>query len=138
MKVTVYIIRFLLAFMFIYAGIEKLFLPYDPSVFKTNAVGSDPLFFEFYDFLQNSGYLYFVGFFQLLCGLLLVFKRTYVLAVIMLVPLILCLLMTHVYFSKNIFYILFDSGMFLLNTLLIGYNFKTIWKAMFKKQSRWI
>ncbi|PKV49233.1 DoxX-like protein [Aquimarina sp. MAR_2010_214] len=133
MKVAIYIIRFLLALMFIYAGIEKLFLPYDPSIFRANAVGSDPLFFEFYDFLQNSGYLYFVGFFQLLCGVLLVFKRTYILAAIMLVPLILCLLMTHVYFSKNTFYILFDSSMFLLNTILIMGRYKEWYPILFQK-----
>lgn len=138
MKIATYIIRFLLAVMFIWAGIEKLFLPYNPTIFRENAVGSDPLFFEFYDLLQNNGYLYFVGFFQLLCGILLVFKRTYILAAIMLVPLILCLLMTHVYFSKNTFYILFDSSMFLLNAVLIGHNFKTIQQTILKPQQGWI
>ncbi|MEM6866393.1 MAG: MauE/DoxX family redox-associated membrane protein, partial [Bacteroidota bacterium] len=93
MNIVVYIIRFLLAFLFIYAGIEKLFLPYDPSVFRTDAAEADPVFFTYYELLQGSGYLYFVGFFQLLCGTLLIFKRTYLLGSIMLVPLILCLLM---------------------------------------------
>lgn len=115
----VYIIRFSLALLFIYAGIEKLFLPYDSSVFKANNATSDPSFFEFYDLLQAHGYTFFVGFFQWTCGVLLVFKRSYLLGSIMLVPLILCLLMTHVFFSENTFYLLFDSTVLVLNTVLI-------------------
>ncbi|MEM9649877.1 MAG: DoxX family membrane protein [Bacteroidota bacterium] len=100
MKIGIYIIRFLLALTFIYAGVEKLFMPYDPSLFRADAQEAAEAFFTFYEFLQRSGYLHFVGFFQLLCGILLVFKRTYLLGSIMLVPLMLCLLMTHVFFSK--------------------------------------
>ena len=133
MKIAIYIIRFLLAFLFIWSGTEKLFLPYDPSVFKANSLESDPSFFEFYDLLQGAGYLYFVGFFQLLCGLLLVFKRTYLLGSIMLVPLILCLLMSHVFFSKNPYYISFDSTMLVLMLFLISRNFTEL-KPVFLKQ----
>ena len=133
MKIAIYIIRFLLALLFIWSGTEKLFLPYDPSVFKANSLESDPSFFEFYDLLQGAGYLYFVGFFQLLCGLLLVFKRTYLLSSIMLVPLILCLLMSHVFFSKNPYYISFDSTMLVLMLFLISRNFTEL-KPVFLKQ----
>jgi len=138
MKALVYIIRFLLALLFIWAGVEKLFLPYDPSVFKANSLESDPMFFEFYDLLQKAGYLYFVGFFQLLCGLLLVFKRTYLLGSVMLVPLILCLLMTHIYFSKNNFYLIFDSVLFCLNGILILQKRKPLYDSLLSKQERWI
>ena len=135
MKIAAYIIRFLLALLFIYAGIEKLYLPYDPSVFKADAAAADPSFFVFYDLLQNAGYLYFVGFFQLLCGTLLVFKRTYLLGSIMLVPLILCLLMTHVFFSKHIPFIAFDTSMFCLNLILL-FNRSTDWAPyLLKKQN---
>lgn len=61
---------------------------------------TDALFFEFYYLLEKTGYLYFVGFFQLLCGLLLLIKRAQILGSIMLMPLLLCLLMTHVFISK--------------------------------------
>ena len=133
MKIAIYIIRFLVALLFTWSGTEKLFLPYDPSVFKANSLESDPSFFEFYDLLQGAGYLYFVGFFQLLCGLLLVFKRTYLLGSIMLVPLILCLLMTHVFFSKNPYYMSFDSTMLVLMLFLISRNFNEL-KLVFLKQ----
>lgn len=124
--------------MFIYAGIEKLFLPYDPSVFRTDAAHADPIFFTYYDLLQSSGYLYFVGFFQLLCGALLVFKRTYLLGSIMLVPLMLCLLMTHVFFSKYLPFIIFDSIMFLMNSVLLSYRSKDWQPVLLKRQNSWI
>lgn len=137
MKIVVYTIRFLLALLFIYAGIEKLFLLYDPSVFKANSADADPLFFEFYNLLQNAGYLYFVGFFQLLCGVLLIFKRTYILGSIMLTPLVMCLLTTHIFISKNTFYILFDSIVLLLTMVLLFSGYKK-WQPIISKTKQWI
>lgn len=76
-------------------------------------------FIHFYDLLSHSGFLLFVGVCQFLCGILLVFKRTSLLGAIMLVPLLLCLVMTHVFISHNTTYILFDSVLFGLNAVLI-------------------
>ena len=132
MKIARYIIRFLLALVFIYAGIEKLFLPYNPSVFKSDIAMTDPQFFEFYDLLMGTGYLYFVGFFQLLNGFLLVFKRTYLLGSVMMVPLLLCLLMTHLFISRYLGFILFDGVMFALNGLLVISHFDEL-KTLFLK-----
>lgn len=138
MKITTYIIRFLLAVLFIHAGIEKLFLPYDPAEFQTEVAGTNPLFFEFYDLLHRAGYLYFVGFFQLLCGALMIFKRTYLLGSIMFVPLILCLLMTHVFFSKNWLYIVFDSVTLCVNLFLIVQQAKALKSTILQPQKGWI
>ena len=138
MKIVIYIARFLLALIFIYAGIEKIFLPYNPSVFKSDVEMTDPKFFQFYDFLMGTGYLYFVGFFQLLNGLLLVFRRTYLLGAIMMVPLMLCLLMTHIFISRYVGFILFDGAMFLLNGLLIAKHFKELEQVFLKPQNQWI
>ena len=138
MKIATYIIRFLLALIFIWAGIEKLFLPYDPTEFQTEVAGTDPLFFEFYDLLHRAGYLYFVGFFQVLCGGLMVFKRTYLLGSIMFVPLILCLLMTHIFFSQNWLYIVFDSVTFCANLFLIVQHAGALKATILKPQNRWV
>ena len=138
MKIATYIIRFILAAMFIWAGIEKLFLPYNPSVFKSDSEMTDPRFFEFYDFLQGTGYLYFVGFFQLLNGLLLVFRRTYLLGAVMMVPLMLCLLMTHVFISRYPGFIFFDSAMFALNGFLVLQHHKILKETFLKPQGIWI
>ena len=135
MTIVTNIIRFLLALMFIYAGIEKLFLPYNPSVFRADAPEVAEEFFTFYELLQASGYLYFVGFFQLVCGILLVFKRTYLLGSIMLVPLTLCLLMTHVFFSEYLGFILFDSCVFISILILLMYRRKDWFPLILKKQN---
>lgn len=126
MKVVIYIIRFLLALLFIYSGIEKLFLPYHPEVFQANMPHSGEAFFEFYDLLQKTGYLSFVGVCQLLCGGLLVFKKTYLLGAVMLFPLMLCLVMTHVFFSKNVGYMVFDSTLLSLNLVIILHHFRLL------------
>ena len=138
MKIVLYSIRFLLALIFVYAGIEKLFLPYEPSVFKSDVEMTDPRFFEFYDFLMGTGYLYFVGFFQLFNGLLLIFRRTYLLGAVMMVPLILCLLMTHVFISKYIGFILFDSFMFILNGILLLSHYQELKNTFLKQQTTFI
>ena len=138
MDIARYIIRFLLALIFIWAGIEKLFLPYDPSVFKSDVEMTDPRFFEFYDFLMGSGYLYFVGFFQLLNGALLVFRRTYLLGAVMMIPLMLCLLMTHVFISRYMDFILFDSALFIMNAFLVLSHFSELRSTFLKHQVRWI
>ena len=134
MKIILYIIRFALALIFIYAGIEKLFLPYNPSLFKSDVEMTDPKFFEFYDFLMGTGYLYFVGFFQFLNGLLLIFRRTYLLGAVMMVPLMLCLLMTHVFISKYMGFVVFDGVMFLLNAILVISHYKELKGIFLKKQ----
>ncbi|WKN42987.1 DoxX family membrane protein [Tunicatimonas pelagia] len=138
MNTVRYIIRFLLALIFVYAGIEKLFLPYNPSVFKSDVEMTDPKFFEFYDFLMGTGYLYFVGFFQLLNGLLLVFRRTYLLEAIMMIPLMLCLLMTHVFISRYMGFIVFDSVMFLMNGFLVLSHFSELKTIFLKPQTKLI
>lgn len=117
MKIATYIIRFLLSLLFIWHGIEKLFLQ---TPMKDQ--GFNEAFTHFYDLLSNSGFLLFVGVCQLLCGILLVFKRTSLLGAIMLVPLLLCLIMTHVFISHNTTYILFDSALLGLNTIVILSN----------------
>ncbi len=132
MTVVIYIIRFLLAFIFIYAGIEKLFMPYDLSVFRADVAEADSTFFIYYDLLRGSGYLYFVGFFQLLCGLLLVFKRPNLFGAIMLITLILCLLMTHICFSKYIKFIIFDAIVLSLNILVL-FSIHKNWKPLILK-----
>jgi len=124
--------------VFIWAGVEKLFLPYDPSLFRADAAAAHESFFVFYELMEQAGYLYFVGFFQLLCGLLLIFKRAYLLGSIMLVPLILCLLMTHVFFSRYAPFIIFDSAMLALNLLLLFGRYRDWQPVLLRKHSTWI
>ncbi|WPQ60115.1 hypothetical protein SIO70_17370 [Chitinophaga sancti] len=114
MKIVYYILRGLLALQFIYVGIEKLWLP-----FHADGIHGSVDFQAFYLLLHRTGYLYFVGFFQLLCGLLLVFKKTYLLGAVMLIPLLLCLLATHVFISGNTDYMCYDIVLLGFDLLLL-------------------
>lgn len=136
MRIVIYSIRFLLVVLFVYAGIEKLFLPFDPSVFRTSSQAANPIFFEFYELLQGSGFLCVVGFFQLICGVLLVFRRTYLLGSIMLVPLILCLLLTHVFFSQHLPFILFDGLLLALNLFLVFERYQQWYTVLLGPQNK--
>lgn len=138
MKIITYIIRFLLALLFLWAGYEKFFVPYDAAAFRTGCPDCETSFFAFYDLLQQSGYLCFVGFFQFLCGALLVFKRTYLLGSIMLIPLILCLWATHIFISENFFYQIFDGVVFVMNAVLIIPRLKELWPVLSKKSGIWV
>lgn len=133
MKIITYVIRVLLVFLFVWSGIEKLFLPYNPSEFKADSGAARPEFFEFYDFLHGTGYLFFVGSCQLLCGGLLIFKRTYLLGAVMLFPLLLCLLMTHVFISRYTSFLLFDSLVMAFVIFLIGQNYGELKKVFLRK-----
>ena len=138
MKIVVYLIRFVLALVFIWAGIEKLFLPYDAAAFKSNNELADGSLFLFYDLMQNAGYMYFVGFFQLLCGLLLIFGRTHLLGAIMLVPIMLCMLMTQIFFSQYAAWIFFDCILFTLIIFLVVMGYPK-WKGILAKtENTWI
>jgi len=121
MKITIYIIRFLLAVLFIMHGIEKIFIK---SLLP--AEGINPDFETFYKLLTSTGFLVFVGFFQLLCGLLLIFKRTSLLGAVMLFPLILCLVMTHIFISKTIYYVIFDTVLLAMNVMILIPRFKDL------------
>ncbi len=119
MKYFLIILRLLISLLFVYAGVEKLFLPYDPSVFKANQELADPLFFEFYNLLQNAGFLFFVGVCQMICGILLFFRKTHILGFVMLFPLILCLWMVHIFISKYTPYIIFDGVILMITCFFI-------------------
>ena len=56
----------------------------------------------------------------------------------MLVPLILCLLMTHVFFSQNWLYLIFDGVTFSLNLFLIAQHSKELTATILKRQDHWI
>jgi len=136
MKITTYIIRFLLAVLFSLHGVEKLFTSASPDKFAAAGMHAD--FVEFYELLERTGYLAFVGALQLLCALLLLFARTYVLASVMLIPLILCLIASHVFMSHNVGYVLFDTAILVINLFLLYPEWPTLKETFLKPQSKWI
>lgn len=133
MKIATYIIRFLLVLLFALHGLEKLFTQANPAKFADG--GMNQSFIDFYMMLDTTGYLKFVGFFQLLCGILLVFKRTYLLSAVMLVPMILCLIATHIFMSHSVGYIVFDTSILAVNLFLIYPSMSELRSVFLKSQS---
>lgn len=129
MTITSYLFRFLLTLLFVWHGLQKLLMhqaiPND---------GLHPRFTTFYALLSDSGFLLFVGFCQLLCGILLVFKKTSLLGAVMLVPLLLCLVMTHVFISRNTAYLLFDVLLLFMNGFLVYLDFARLKTAFLAPQ----
>ena len=70
MRIVIYIIRFLLALLFIYVAIDKIINPAIPQ----DEIGINTEFITFYTLLLESNFIYFVCFCEFLCGFLLLFK----------------------------------------------------------------
>ena len=135
MKIIIYIIRFLLASFFMYIAIERLI---NPTLMEANTLGVSIKFIEFYNLLQTSGFMSFVILIQTLCSVLLVFKKTYLVGAIMLTSLLLCFIMIHLFISKSTPFLIFDVILFVLNTILIGCNYKLIKPLFLKTKQGWI
>ena len=117
-----------------YVAVDKTLNPIIPE----DEIGISANFITFYGLLLESKFIFFVCFMELMSGILLLFKRTYLLGAVMLVPLLLCLFMIHIFISKSSFYIIFDGTLFLLNSILIIYRFKDIKIGILKSQNGWI
>jgi len=125
MIILTYIIRIILMLQFVYAGVEKLFLPFDADKFAKENTGMET-FIRFYTLLNDTGYLYFVGLFELLCGILLIFNKTYLLAAVMMIPLLLCIVTTHLLISHSPFRLAYDSFLLLMNAMLLFRHYKAL------------
>lgn len=130
MKILCFIIRVLLFMQFFYAGIEKLFLPFDATKLREeNALSGT--FVQFYTLLHDTGYLLFVGFFQALCAVLLLFRKTYLLGAVMLTPILFCLVATHVFITRSNSRAFYDLFLMTLNTVLILCNYQSLKQTFF-------
>ncbi|MFC0184843.1 DoxX protein [Pseudarcicella hirudinis] len=128
MNTIIYVIRLLLSLLFVWHGAEKLIWHHPVPVNEVNNS-----FVVFYNLLAESGYIYFIGFCQLLSGLLLIFKKTYLLAVIMLIPMVLNLIACHVFLSHQTGYIIFDTTILLLLLFLIRMNYQVLQKIFLRE-----
>jgi hypothetical protein len=107
-----------------YAGFQKLFLTVTMDNFKDMI--ADQAFYDFYFLLENQGYMKFVGACQLASAVLLIFARTYLLGAIMLMPIVLNLVATHIFMSKNWSYAAFDFIYLAAVAFLIVFNYKKL------------
>ncbi len=136
LNITNYLIRLFLAYTFIPHGIEKLVAKIDVQEYIAYGLGKP--FIDFYLLLESSGYIFFVGFFQLLCGTLLIFKRTYLLGAVMMIPLTLCMLACHVFLSHSVAFMLYDACVLVTNLFLVLSSFTILKQVFLKPQATWI
>jgi uncharacterized membrane protein YphA (DoxX/SURF4 family) len=132
MKYYLLTIRVLLGLFMIYAGIEKFLFRHSAADTEMWQAAAKE-FMDFYLLLQNTNFLIFVACCQILFGVLLFFKPTHLLAAIMFVPMLSCLIATHIFISHNIGYIIFDTIIFLLNASIIFNNRKPLYQTIIKQ-----
>lgn len=134
--VLIYLFRFFLAYVFIPHGIEKISTRIDVQEYHDFGLGQN--FIDFYLIFEKTGYMVFIGYLQLIIGVLLIPKRTYLLAAVMLLPLNIGMVACHVYLSGSMDFLIWDLGMTLINLYLIMAHYKQFVKLFWQKQSTWI
>lgn len=127
-----YAFRLFLVYMFVWHGIEKLVKKIDPQEYIDYGLGGD--FLDFYLLWERTGFIYVIGFFQLIGGLLLLFKRTTLFGAILLLPLSIGMLSTHVFISHNLDFFLLDFVILLMNLSLIIERFPVISSPLFQER----
>lgn len=131
-----YLSRLLLAYVYIPHGLEKLYKKIDPQEYLDYKLGQD--FVDFYLHLERSGYIWVIGFAQLIGGLLLIFKRTYLFGAVWLLPISIGMTCCHIFISHAADFLIFDAMVLTLNLYLILKHFNVLSRTFFKPQSSWI
>lgn len=123
------IISILIGLFFVYAGVMKYLMP----VQETDTLawqGQNELYRTYYMLLQNTGYMGFVAVCQILLGVMLIYRKTRLLAAIMFVPLLVNLICTHIFISHNIPNLVLDIVLLLLVGSLIAPFFPSLKKTI--------
>jgi len=123
-----------MALFFLNAGVKK-FIPKPPRPSNTaelvQAVEQDkyesPASFKLtMKAMKQSGFLYFIGVFQIVAALLIVFPRTRLLGLCVLLPIVINIFLLHV-FMDNRMHENVETGLLLaINLLLILYYYKSL------------
>lgn len=132
-----YIARIFLAFIFIPHGWEKLTTKINPQEYIDFGLGGD--FLEFYLIWERTGYIWVIGVAQLIGGLLLIPKRTYLFGAIWLLPVSIGMVSCHIFISKSTDFMIFDGIVVTTNLYLILTHFIRLSKnGLFIEQKTWI
>ncbi len=127
-----YLTRFFLAYVFIPHGIEKITTTIDIQEYHDFGLGQD--FIDFYLLWEKTGFIVFIGVLQLIMGLLLIPKKTYLFGAVLLAPMNVGMIATHIYLSKSWDFLIWDALMFILNLYLIIPYYKLLIEVFFTKQ----
>ncbi|WP_292009874.1 DoxX family membrane protein [Chryseobacterium sp.] len=131
-----YVCRALLAYVFIPHGYEKLAARINPHEYIDFGLKGD--FLDFYLIWERTNFIWVIGVAQLIGGLLLIFRRTYFLGAIWLLPLSVGMFCTHVFISHAMDFLYFDLIVLILNLYLIVENFKLIKEDLLRPQKTFI
>lgn len=132
-----YIARIFLAYIFIPHGWEKLTTKINPQEYIDFGLGGD--FLEFYLIWERTGYIWVIGVAQLIGGLLLIPKRTYLFGAIWLLPVSIGMVSCHIFISKSTDFMIFDGIVVTSNLYLILTHIIRLSKnVLFIEQKTWI
>lgn len=119
-----YIFRFFLIYVFVPHGWEKLTKKINPQEYIDYGLGG--YFLDFYLIWEDTGFIWVVGVAQLLGGLFLWFKPTYLFGAIFLLPISIGMFFCHLLISQSQGFMLFDSVALVANVYLIVINHNKI------------
>ncbi|WP_430612789.1 DoxX family membrane protein [Flavobacterium sp. JP2137] len=131
-----YLFRAFLAYVYIPHGWEKLTQKIDPQEYIDFGLQGD--FLDFYLIWERSGFIAVIGVAQLVGGLLLIPKRTYLFGAVWLLPISIGMFFCHVYISHAQDFLIFDLLILLLNLYLIGRHYKHLKECFWRPQPTWI
>lgn len=131
-----YFSRLFLAWVYIPHGWEKLTVTIDPQEYVDFGLEGD--FLDFYLIWERSGFIWVIGAAQLIGGLLLIPRRTYLFGSVWLLPVSIGMLFCHVYISHAMDFLVFDAIVLVFNLYLIFINYTGLKNTFFKAKDTWI
>ena len=136
MTILTYFSRLFMAYVYIPHGWEKLTQKINQQEYINYGLAGD--FMDFYLILERSNFIWIVGITQLIGGLLLIPRRTYLLATVWLLPVSGCMLFYHIYLSHAKDFLIFDALVLLFNLCLLFINYADLKRVFYKPKDTWI
>lgn len=134
--VFTYLVRALLAYVYIPHGLEKLYTKINVQEYIDFKLGQD--FINFYLIWEKSGYIWVIGIAQFLGGLLLLFRKTYLFGAVWLLPISIGMFCCHIFITHARDFLIFDALVLTMNLYLILLHFRSLTNTFFKPQKTWI
>ncbi len=135
-RILMYLFRAFLAYVYIPHGWEKLTSKIDPQEYIDFGLEGD--FLDFYLIWERTGFIWVIGIAQLIGGLLLIPKRTYLFGTIWLLPVSIGMFFCHVFISHAQDFLIFDALIVVLNMYLLISRTADLKTVFNKPQTTWI
>lgn len=126
-----YLFRLFLVWIYVPHGWEKLTIKINPQEYVDFGLGGD--FLDFYLIWEKTGFIWVIGFAQLVGGLLLIPRITNLFASIWLLPISIGMFFCHVFISHSKDFMMFDAIVLVANLYMIIYNLPVLSKIFFQK-----